>query len=150
LFKQKDRRDLPSLTSTVIGEGIRLEGAIISGAGSVRIDGSVSANVSVDGDIVIGETGSVNGNVEVLNALFAGRVEGNVTSRNSVHLTSTANIKGNITAASLVIDEGAIFSGSCSMSGAKFSEAPLVYESRNIFSDSELGNPDPNLSFDKN
>jgi cytoskeletal protein CcmA (bactofilin family) len=145
MFKQRDKREIPSLTSTVIGEGIRLEGAIISGAGSVRIDGSVAADISVDGDIVIGEAGTVKGNVEVSNALFAGRVEGNVSSRNSVHLTSTANIKGNINAASLVIDEGAVFSGNCAMSGR--SENRIVYESKNIFNDIEKG--DPNLSFDK-
>jgi len=144
MFKSKEKKDNPTLTSTVIGEGIRIEGTIISGSGSIRIDGNVISNMSVDGAIIIGETGFVKGDIKTSSALIAGRVEGNLLSDDGVHITSTGVLSGNITSRSLIIDEGATFTGQCDMTGDK--KINLLY-TKDLTDDKE--DADPNLNFDK-
>ncbi|MDR2940527.1 MAG: polymer-forming cytoskeletal protein [Clostridiales bacterium] len=152
MFKSKIK-DGPPITNTVIGEGIRIEGAIINGIGSLRVDGTVIGDVSIDGNIIIGETGYIKGNVQVNNVLCAGRVDGHVLSMSGVHLTSNGRLNGNITSNALVIDEGAMFSGSCQMAKDLDLKSPLIYnQPNNIDTESPAFvtmDTDPNLSYDK-
>ncbi len=154
MFKSKVKDD-PPITNTVIGEGIRIEGAMISGAGTLRIDGTVIGDVAIDGNIIIGESGYIKGNVQVNNVLCAGRVDGNVLSISGVHLTVTGCLNGNITSNALVIDEGAMFSGNCQMvKDMELSNQSLIYnqstsENESYSSGFVTMDSDPNLSYDK-
>ena len=98
-------------TSTVIGDGITIEGAKITGTGVMRIDGELIGELDVVGNVIIGETGHVQGNINVNHLLIAGRMEGNAICRETIHLESTSQLIGNIEAASLVVDDGAVFNG---------------------------------------
>lgn len=106
-----------TITSTVIGDGIQINGAMLRGTGGVRIDGEYVGDIEINGNIIIGETGIVKGNIRVSHALVAGKVEGNISCTSGVHLATTAKLYGNIDATALIIDEGAIFSGNCRMDG---------------------------------
>lgn len=112
--KKKDNH----MTSTVIGEGVTLETAKLTGEGSVRIDGKFVGDVELDGDLILGESGSVEGNVQVRSALLAGRVDGNIQCQTRLHIAGTALINGMVESQSLVVDEGAAFNGSCHMGGS--------------------------------
>lgn len=116
MFKAKKENNNTSITNTIIGEGIKIEGAIITGSGGLRVDGEFFGDVSIDGNIIVGESGYVKGNIRAIHALVAGKIDGNVVSYTGVHLASTANLNGNVDASALVVDEGAVFSGSCNMS----------------------------------
>lgn len=137
MFKQKDKKEITELT--IISEGIKFDEDGISGSGSLRIDGEVYSNIKIEGNITIGQTGYLKGDISVGSALLAGKVDGNIASKQSVHLTSTSSITGNITATSLVIDEGAAFSGNCKMTNSNESNNNLIYKKNN----------DSNLTFDK-
>ena len=50
--------------------------------------------------------------------IISGRVDGDITVQGKLELLSTGKIAGNITAGSLVIDEGAAFDGRCTMASA--------------------------------
>ncbi len=103
-----------SKVSTILGKGAVLEGNFTA-SGSVRLDGTIDGNVKVTGQLVVGATGKVLGDVEAESVLIGGEVTGNVTAPQKTELTSTAKLIGNITTQSIVIDEKAVFHGKCDM-----------------------------------
>lgn len=104
-------------------KNILAENTVITGDiafdGSTKIDGKVAGNIACDGDAVIGETGSVNGNITAKSVIISGKVTGNVNAEKQFCITSTGVLNGDVEAASLVIDEGAEFNGmsKCSKKG---------------------------------
>lgn len=111
--------------STVIAKGVKVEGATLTGVGMVRIDGEFLGEMDIDGEVILGESGTFEGNIHSKSALVAGKVLGNLFVVGSVHLTSTSEINGNIEATSLVIDEGASFSGNSKMRGRNNNVEPI-------------------------
>ena len=65
--------------------------------------------------MVIGEKGQVKANLRARNVLVAGLVKGNISALGKVEVASTGKIYGDLQVASLVIDDGAVFQGSCQM-----------------------------------
>ena len=95
---------------TVIGNGARLEGNLISAA-SLRIEGSVTGTISADGDVIIAPEAEVAADIKATNATLGGRFKGNAVVTGTMELTSTARVEGNLTCRSLVVSQGALFSG---------------------------------------
>jgi cytoskeletal protein CcmA (bactofilin family) len=100
-------------TGTVIGQGILIENATLTGCGVIRIDGEFSGNIDIQGRVILGETGNLRGNVKAESALFAGIYKGDICITNTLHLVSTANLDGHIETGKIVIEEGAIISATC-------------------------------------
>ncbi len=118
---------------TIIGKGTVI-GGDFTAEKSVRMDGVIEGNVKVAGELVVGETGKINGNVDAAAVIIGGEVFGNVTAPERVELTSSARLIGNIKTGVIVIDEKAVFQGGCDMnqdpaSGAK-AKKRLVRETR--------------------
>jgi cytoskeletal protein CcmA (bactofilin family) len=101
----------------LIGGGTKIVGDITS-AGDVRIDGHLSGNIVIAGKFVLGATGVVEGNITSVNADLSGEVKGTVKISEMLSLKSTARINGDIETSKLMIEPGAVFTGSCNM-GAK-------------------------------
>jgi cytoskeletal protein CcmA (bactofilin family) len=94
---------------TVIGSETTIEGKISTEA-SLRIEGKVFGEVHCQGDLTIGEGGIVETIVSARNIIIAGTVRGNITASGKLHLLATGKFSGNTKIASLIIDEGGIFS----------------------------------------
>ncbi|MDI1355189.1 MAG: polymer-forming cytoskeletal protein [bacterium] len=101
----------------LIGNGTTIIGDITSG-GDVRIDGLLKGNIVITGKFVLGASGSVEGNITSVNADLSGEVRGTVSIAEVLSLKSTAKIAGDIITSKLVIEPGALFTGTCNM-GAK-------------------------------
>ncbi|MCL2577727.1 MAG: polymer-forming cytoskeletal protein [Defluviitaleaceae bacterium] len=112
--------------STVIGKGMYIEAARMVGDESVRIDGIYKGNIEVNGSLVLGDNGSVTGDVQATYFLVAGEVNGNISCDTQLHFASSSKITGDVQAASLVVDEGAQVSGRYIVSGTKKEPASLV------------------------
>lgn len=109
---------------TLIGKNTILEGTI-TGGGTIRIDGKLKGELSVSGNLVVGEEGSILGNVKADNIHCAGIIDGNVEASSQLHLTSSSRLNGDIVVKNIVIDEGAVFTGNCRMLSA---EMPKLLE----------------------
>ena len=107
---------------TIIGPGTQVEGTI-NVHGGVRIDGKFTGTLKVEGLLVVGKSGSLEGEIFVKNAAIAGKVKGKTMIEEKVELQSGAKFDGELTCKGLVIEEGVIFDGSCTMSKK---EAPAV------------------------
>jgi len=115
----------------LIGEGTRIEGDITA-AGDIRVDGLLKGDLSTAARVVIGPNGSVEGQVKCTFAEIIGQLKGDISATETLTLRATAKITGNLTIGRLIIESGAVFSGSCSMSGQvkpiQSSEKPVSVE----------------------
>ncbi|MFN2595842.1 MAG: polymer-forming cytoskeletal protein [Pyrinomonadaceae bacterium] len=87
--------------------------------GMMRVDGQLSGRVrSQDGTLIVSSGGRVEAEVQVAVAKINGTVEGDITATERVELGRTARVSGNLQTPALVVEEGAIFEGSCRMTSA--------------------------------
>lgn len=101
-------------TINTISKGTIIKGTI-SAVGDFRLDGTLEGNITLNGKLVVGESGLVKGNVVCQNANIIGHVLGNISVKELLALNSTANVKGDILINRLSIEPGATFSGTCRM-----------------------------------
>ena len=93
-----------------------------------RVDGSIKGKVLSDGDLFIGENGEIEGEVQVRRLFVAGRLRGTILQAQRVEIAATGKLLGDVNTKSLVIADGAIFEGQCSMEtkGERSEVAKLV------------------------
>jgi cytoskeletal protein CcmA (bactofilin family) len=99
---------------TLIGANTELNGDITS-KGIIRIDGKVTGNVSIQGDVFIGENACIKGNVVASNIHVAGIIEGNISTSGILKLLASSKLIGDIQVKSFVCEEGSVFEGKCKM-----------------------------------
>ena len=110
MFGKKTVAPQVEVPGTVIGKGITLEAALLTGQESVRIDGVFLGDVNLDGSLILGETGSIEGAVRAKYIIAAGQVRGNIES-DTLHVSTTARIDGDIKTNSIIVDEGGQLNG---------------------------------------
>ena len=99
---------------SVIGKNTILKGDIECG-GSIRVEGTVTGDIIVEGDIYLGKEGYVKGKVEAVNVHVSGMMEGNLKATGILRIMSSARLIGDVEVKSFVADEGAVFQGNCKM-----------------------------------
>ena len=99
---------------TFIGEGTRILGDM-SVEHDLRIEGAVRGAVTVGGTLVLSAGGSIEGDVSCRSAALAGRLVGNIVAQEKLVLEEKSVLQGDLRARDLVIQEGALFQGNCSM-----------------------------------
>src|SRR5690606_14925533 len=97
---------------TFIGKDSTFTGNIES-TGTIRIDGKFEGEIVTKGDLVIGESGAVQGKIKAENIIIAGKVQGEVEAAGKLELVPTGNLQGEAKMALLVVEEGAVFQGNC-------------------------------------
>ncbi len=99
---------------SILSEGVNIEGKISSN-GNVRIDGKINGDVVVKGNLTVGASSEIKGQVTSKNMTVSGKIEGIIKIEEKLTLESTSVIKGDIITKILVIEEGAKFDGKSSM-----------------------------------
>ena len=86
----------------------------------LRVDGHLTGSVASDGGtLIVGTNGQVDANVSVGVATINGVVNGDVVASEKIQLGRTARVMGNVATPRLIIEEGAVFEGGCSMMRAR-------------------------------
>ncbi len=116
MFKEKGEAAFDKIgdLNTLIGKGTVIEGNL-NVQHSLRVDGKVKGNIQSTDSIIIGKDGVVEGEVRVKNAVIGGKVKGKMIASGKITLEGTAEFLGELKAAKLVIDEGAVFDGTSKM-----------------------------------
>ena len=102
-------------TINLISNGTDITGDVRSN-GDIRIDGSLTGNLSTKGKVVIGPTGKVKGEVVCKNSEVSGLIEGKISVGQLLNLKASSKILGDIATSKLAIEPGASFTGTCNMS----------------------------------
>lgn len=97
---------------TLIGPNSSIDGTIRA-AGTLRINGNVTGEIIVAGNVIIGDLSTIQGNIKAENVYIAGTVNGNITATGQLQMTSTAKVVGDVDVKTIIIDEGALFDGRC-------------------------------------
>jgi len=95
-------------------------GTVVTGEANfkalMRVDGHLSGRItSSTGTLIVGANGKVDANIEVAIAMIHGTVNGDIIATQRLELGRAAKLNGNIQTASLVIEPGALFEGTCKM-----------------------------------
>ncbi len=100
---------------TIIGRDTVITGSLES-SNNIRIDGKVEGNVTASsGDVIIGDSGSVNGDIKASNLTVAGSVTGNVDCDGNLGILASGQLVGDVRVRSLNIADGGIFRGRSEM-----------------------------------
>lgn len=117
MFGEKGARELGTASGPMSGlleKGCEFDGKLTF-EGTVRINGKFTGEIFSDGTLIIGEGANVDAKIDVGSVLIHGEVTGNITAHDRIEMHTPAVVQGDITAQTLVIDEGVVFEGSCSM-----------------------------------
>jgi cytoskeletal protein CcmA (bactofilin family) len=105
--------------SGFVGHGTSLTGDT-SFQMMLRVDGHLTGTVSSEGGtLLVGNNGQLDANVSVGIAQVNGTVNGDIIATDKIQLGRTARVVGNITTPKLVIEDGAVFEGGCTMLKAR-------------------------------
>ena len=105
--------------SGFVGHGTSLTGDT-SFQMMLRVDGHLTGTVSSDGGtLIVGNNGQLDANVSVGIAQINGTVTGDISATDKIQLGRTARVVGNIATPKLIIEDGALFEGGCTMLKAR-------------------------------
>lgn len=95
---------------STISSDLRITGDVVSD-GDIQLDGSVQGNIR-SRTLIIGENGSVTGDVSAESVRVLGKVTGPIRAK-AVILAKTAHVTGEVRHETLTIDSGAFIDGHC-------------------------------------
>jgi cytoskeletal protein CcmA (bactofilin family) len=98
----------------IIGTGSVFEGTI-NVPHSIRIDGRFNGKIQTAEALTVGESGVIEAEIKAQNAFIFGKIIGNMYIEERVELHTTAIVVGDLHAKELVVKEGAVYHGHCSM-----------------------------------
>lgn len=99
----------------MIGSGIQVNGDI-TGDENLVIEGKVDGSIKLDAnEVSVGQSGRVKADVSARIVRIDGRVDGDITGQEKVVITKSGNVRGNIKAPRVLLEDGAIFKGSIDM-----------------------------------
>ena len=142
MFKRKETTvDIVSSPTVERSHSVLSQAVVITGEikskDDLRIDGCIEGNVYCGGKVVIGQNGSVNGNIESQSVELMGKVTGDIVAHNLIRLKTSSYFQGDITTVNIEIESGANFFGNCKMIDDKAIESPKI-QTNELESQTEL------------
>ena len=99
----------------MIGPTIKIKGEV-SGDEDLLIQGQVEGTITLKAhQVVVGESGQVFADILAKTIKIDGKVNGDVTGTENVVISKLGNVRGNIVAPRVLLEDGAIFKGSIDM-----------------------------------
>ena len=113
---------IPSSSNTLnsIVQGTSFVGDIVADS-DIRIDGTLKGTLECAAKVVVGPTGSIEGEIRCQNAVVEGRFKGDIYVEQLLQVKEKAEISGNINTDKILVQTGAIFNVSCKM-GSKMAK----------------------------
>ena len=103
-----------SLNSLV--QGTYVEGKV-KATNDIRIDGTIKGELFCDAKVIIGSSGVVEGTIKCQNAVIEGRFDGTLLVNELLNIRETAKVTGEVKYGKLVVQPGAVISGSYEVTG---------------------------------
>ena len=99
----------------MIGPSIKIKGEV-TGEEDLLIQGTVEGTVDLgNNEVTVGDSGKVYADVKAKNIRIDGEVTGDIDGGEKVVISRSGNVKGNIVAPRVTLEDGAIFKGSIDM-----------------------------------
>lgn len=110
-------------TRNVLNSDVSVVG-VLRFTDDLLVDGSVEGEITSDGELTVGANATITAGennkiaVRTKSAIIHGRVTGDIVVSDRVELAATAELVGDVTAAKISIQEGAVFIGHCMVGAA--------------------------------
>ena len=109
----------PIRTQATIGPSIQISGdVLVTGKEGVRIEGRVDGTISLNNNILtVGKEGQIKATIDARAIFVEGKVEGDLKGDVQVVVHGSGNVRGNIAAPRVTLEDGCKFKGSIDMDG---------------------------------
>lgn len=108
--------------TTYIEEGSEIDGKFTF-TGTVVMNGRLRGEIVSNDTLIIGEKGVVNANIRAGVVHISGEVVGDVVASERVELREKCRVYGDVSAPVVIIAEGALFEGQCTMTKGRPTDA---------------------------
>jgi cytoskeletal protein CcmA (bactofilin family) len=105
-----------------LGKGTEFKG-VLSFEGTIRVDGKVDGEVVSKDTLIAGDEAFLQGEISVGTIISSGRIAGNISASQKVHILAPGIIEGNIKTPKLIIEDGVTFDGKCEMASQRKSSS---------------------------
>lgn len=112
----------------MIGPSIKIKGEV-TGDEDLLIQGHVEGTINLnDHEVSVGQTGQVAADIRAKTIRIDGEVTGDITGNENVVISKSGNVRGNIVAPRVTLEDGAVFKGSIDMDpgDSASTKAPLT------------------------
>jgi cytoskeletal protein CcmA (bactofilin family) len=109
--------------SSLIGAGTSIRGNI-HGSGSLEVFGRVDGDITIDGDVSVGNQAVIHGRVSGARVTVSGSVQGDLHGTEAVLIEQGARVVGDLLAPRVGIENGALVRGHVRTEGDISIEAP--------------------------
>jgi len=116
-----------TFVNSIVGEGTRLNGELDLN-GLLRIDGDFSGTIRTNGKVLIGKNGRAKCVITASTVVVGGALRGNIYSSEKVIILSSGIIFGNIFTPRLIVEEGVILDGNCTIKSNYSENADKIKE----------------------
>jgi cytoskeletal protein CcmA (bactofilin family) len=121
-------------TTAMIGSTVKILGEIISDENLI-IEGEVEGTITLkDNELTVGPSGRIHANVNAKNIKIDGMVDGDIVAKEKVIISKSGNVRGNVVAPRVILEDGGRFKGSIDMGPAvgAAGELPLGNDSASL------------------
>lgn len=115
------RRQKQGEVTVFLGGDSTIEG-ILDFSGQARLDGAFKGEIRGTGTLFIGPAARVEADIQATSVIISGEIVGEINASERIELRAPGKLKGNINAPLVVMDEGVLFEGHCSMAGEEAKE----------------------------
>lgn len=113
-------------TAASIGKSVQIYGEV-KGSEDLMVDGTIEGTITLsESRLTIGPNAHVQANISARDVVVLGNVTGNVIASGRVELRAGSNLKGDIRAGRLSIEENAIFSGKVDLTSERTAANPAA------------------------
>lgn len=100
---------------TIIGKSVKVKGNF-HGDGNIVIEGEVEGSVKTNNYLLVGSKSKITASISAKNAKIGGQVQGNINIDGYLEIVASAKIDGDVLAAQISIEKGAVLNGQVKMS----------------------------------
>ncbi len=111
-----------SFINSIVGEGTRFRGELDLN-GLLRIDGDYTGTIRTPGKVLVGKNGRAECTIKAGTVVIGGVVKGDIFATEKVIILSTGMIIGNITCPRLIVEEGVLLDGNCTICAEERAES---------------------------
>jgi cytoskeletal protein CcmA (bactofilin family) len=107
-----DKRE--GAVDSFLGDRSRLEGTLTFN-GTLTLLGKFKGKIAGGEEVVLGQSSESEVDVEASHVAVHGRMSGSIKAERAIEIHRSAEVEGDVSTPSLIIHEGAVFDGKCSM-----------------------------------
>src|SRR6202042_424982 len=91
-----------STSKNVLNSDVEIKGNL-KFSGELTFEGKLDGEIQTDGVLNLGDSATVNGNINAQSVIVRGKVNGNITAKEKIEIKTKAELFGDIRASKLIV-----------------------------------------------